>query len=185
MSSSVNTEKKLEQIGKESDIFLKSKLLSQLIHDEDILIKDIASRLKKKSSYICHLLRLRRIPDILIDGYYSSQISLSHLFVLSRVKDKQKMIDMYEKILAEDLSVFKTEELVREFLYGIRTEGERILQDEKENFTAILTSKFKKLTVSLVQTQIKGKLTLEIKGNLSETTKGLRGLMKTIENWQE
>lgn len=185
MSLSANLEKKIEEIEKESDVFIQSRLLSQLIHDENVLIKDIASRLEKKSSYICHVLRLRRIPEILIDGYYSSQISLSHLFVLSRLKDSQKMLEAYEKILAESLSVYKTEELVREILYGVSTEGERILQEEKENFIAKLKAKFKKLTVYFVQTQVKGKLTLEFKGNLSETTKVLRSLMKTIENWQE
>lgn len=182
---SSNIEEKFEQIEKETDVFTQSKLLSQLIRDEDVLIKDIASRLEKKSSYICHLLRLRRIPEILIDGYYSSQISLSHLFVLSRLKDSEKMIEAYEKILAESLSVYKTEELVREMLFGISTEGERILHEEKENFIAKLKAKFKKLTVYFVQTQVKGKLILEFKGNLTETTKLLRSLMKTIENWQE
>lgn len=185
MSSSVEIDKLIESVKKEVDIVQKVKRLSSLIKDNDLAIKDVAEGLGVKSSYICHLLRINRLPEIIIDGYYSKDISLSHLFIISRLKDSTQMIAAYEKILAEDLSVKKTEELVRDMLYGVETRGDYISKEEKDSFIQKLTSFKKNLNLEIIQTRIKSKIVFEIKGSLEDTGKILRSLLKNLELWQQ
>ena len=82
----------LKQIKETNDIFEKSRLLEYLIKEKNLRVIDLANKIRYKSSYICHLLRLKKIPDVVIDGYYSKSISSSHIFILSRLNDKKQMI---------------------------------------------------------------------------------------------
>lgn len=181
MSMSSDFDQIAESIKKESDIMQKVRLLTHLTKTLDVKIIDIAKKIKVKSSYICHLLRLKRLPEAILDGYYSDSISLSHLFIISRIKDKTKMIDVYEKVLADSLTVKATEELVRDILYGIKTEGEYISPEEKQEYGEKVTGLRKNLKLKIIQTRIKSKIILEVKGNLEKTSKIVRGLLNDIE----
>ncbi|OGK14714.1 hypothetical protein A3C98_03475 [Candidatus Roizmanbacteria bacterium RIFCSPHIGHO2_02_FULL_37_15] len=176
-------DKLIESIKNEKDIMNKVRLLTQLTKTREVKVKDIAQKLGVKSSYVCHLLRLNRLPEAIIDGYYSGNITLSHLFVISRLKDANQMIGAYEKVLADSLTVKSTEEVVRDILYGIKTEGDYISPQEKENFIQQITSLKKNLNLKIIQTRIKSKIILEIRGNLEKTSKEVRDLMKRFEMW--
>lgn len=183
MSASAKIDAEIESIRKESDIVQKVKRLKLLIENQDLRIKSVAEKLGVKSSYVCHLLRLTRLPEVILDGYYSETISLSHLFVISRVKDQAAMIQAYEKVLAENLTVNGTEEIVRDRLYGVKTQGDYLNKEEKENFIQKITSIKKNLDLKIIQTRIKSKIILEIKGDLESTGKILRSLMSNLEMW--
>ena len=181
MSTSVETDQLIESIKQESDIIQKVKLLTRLTKDYEIKIKDIAEKMGVQSSYVCHLLRLNRLPEAIMDGYYSSSISLSHLFIISRIKDQTKIVEIYEKVLAESLTVKGTEEAVRESLYNVKTEGEYLKSDERDNFIQKITGLKKNLSLKIIQTRIKSKVIFEIKGNLDNTSKEIRNLLKRLE----
>ena len=170
----------IEQIKSETNAFNKAKLLLFLNRDKQIRINQLAKLLGFHPSYICHLMRLLSLPEIIVDGYYTKNVSLSHLFVISRFKDTMSMTTVYEKVLTENLTVIQTEELVRNVLYGVKTEGERL--DTKT--TTTLQEKIKKIDpaieVSVIQTRIRSKVTLLVKGSLSKTTKILQKLAEEI-----
>ncbi|MBI4225657.1 hypothetical protein HY612_00930 [Candidatus Roizmanbacteria bacterium] len=184
MSTSAEIDQLMESIKGESDIMQKVRLLTHLIKTKDVKVKDVAKELGVKSSYICHLLRLNRLPEAIADGYYSNSISLSHLFIISRIKDEAVMIEVYEKVLADSLNVKATEELVRDILYGVSTQGEYISPEEKNNFIQKITALKKNLSLRIIQTRIKSKIILEIKGDLEKTSKEIRGFLKNFEMWQ-
>ena len=171
-------------IKQEEDIIQKVKKLSELVKLDEVKLKDVAAKLGVQSSYVCHLLRLTRIPDAVIDGYYSNNISLSHLFIISRLKDPAVIINVYEKVLSDTLSVKKTEELVRNILYGVKTQGEYLSQEEKEIFKEKIKTLKKNINLDIIQTRIKSKIVLEFKGDLENTSKLLRGFMKFFELWK-
>ncbi len=162
-------EKTISQITHEKDVFTKAKLIQYLVREKQQRIIDISRKLKIKPSFTCHLLRLNRLPPIIVDGYYSKMISLSHLFVISRVKDKKKLIALYEKILAENLSVAATEEKVRQILHHVPTKGNYLPQEQLTRFFKQLKSKWSNTEFKLIQTRIKSKLVIEIKGSLEES----------------
>ncbi|MBI4009468.1 hypothetical protein HY357_04490 [Candidatus Roizmanbacteria bacterium] len=184
MSTLVQVDALIKSIKDEADILQKVKRLDNVIKESDITIKEVADKLGVKSSYVCHLLRINRLPEAVIDGYYSDTISLSHLFIISRIKDRAKMLEVYEKVLAESLTVKGTEELVRDVLYGIKSRGDYITSEEKNSFIQKLRSIKKNLYLKIIQTRIKSKIELEIKGDLEQTSKILRSLLKNLEAWQ-
>jgi hypothetical protein len=174
-------EKYVEQIKKETDVFIKARLLNLLKKEKGWRVIDLSQRLNLKPSYICHLLRLNRLPEIVVDGYYNKMISKSHLFVLSRLPSEKEMIKVYELILEKNLDVSKTEDLVREIVYQIKNEGDYLSLEEKEDLIKKIESLEENIKAKVIQTRVKGKLIIEIKGSLKKTSKILRKIKRLIE----
>ncbi|PIV09289.1 hypothetical protein COS31_03460 [Candidatus Roizmanbacteria bacterium CG02_land_8_20_14_3_00_36_15] len=169
----------ISRVRMEKDPFVKAKILQSLRKDSGLRLKDLALKINLKPAYLCHYLRLNRLPEMIVDGYYAEDISLSHLFVISRLKDPKKIIDVYEKVLGKNLTVLATEEIVREILYGIKTEGEALTREEKESYRQQLG---KEIKLKIIQTRIKSKLEIEVKGSLAKTTKILRTILTNLKD---
>jgi len=172
----------LNQIKVDKDIFQKSRLLEYIIKEKKLRIIDLANKIGYKSSYICHLLRLKKIPDVVVDGYYSKSISSSHIYVLSRLNDKKQMIDLYEKILGENYTVKQTESAVREYLYQVKSVGKYINKESVEKLTQKIKQKYPELNIKIIQTRIKGKVILEVKGDLGISTKTLKSILEKLSS---
>lgn len=176
--------KALEAIKSEKDMFQKARMLRDVIHVNQMRIIDIAGKLSMKASYICHILRLNKIPDMIVDGYYARLITLSHLFVISRLKETKDMVSIYEKVLSENITVLQAEEEVRNTLYSVRSEGSYIKREEIQKFIDDIKKTHKCADIKIVQTRIKSKLILELKGNLAKTNTLLKSLMRHLEAWE-
>jgi len=176
-----DTVKLINKIKEEKDIFEKSKLISKIVKEKGVKISELAKKIGMKPSNICHYLRLVKLPDIIIDGYYSKMTSKSHLFVLSRLKDKKEMMDAYEQVLMESLSVAGTEALIREIIHHVKSQGLYVSAAEIDKFKEDL-EKSGETKVEIIQTRVKSKLTFEFKGSLDVTTPKLRNLMKKIHD---
>lgn len=172
----------LDQIKSEKDIFQKSRLVDYIIKEKKLRIVDLAVKIGYKPSYICHLLRLKKIPEVIIDGYYSKSISSSHIYILSRLNDIKQMINLYEKILGENYTVRQTEEAVRDYLYQIKSIGKYINKENLEKLTQNIKEKFPEIGIKIIQTRIKGKIILEVKGNLETSTKTIKHLFKKLSD---
>jgi hypothetical protein len=172
-----------EQLRNEKDVFQKARLIKFLQIDKNIPLKKIGTEINMKPSYLCHLLRLLRLPDLVVDGYYSKVISISHLFIISRLRDQKDMSDLYEKILSDNLTVAATESQVREKLYKIKSEGTFLTQDERQEFTDNI-KKNNGFDIKIIQTRTKGKAVLEVRGSLLETTKALKEFMSVLKTWR-
>ena len=165
-----------------TDPFEKAKLLSQA-KKNGISLSKIAKELKVNLSYLSHILRLLKLPDMLVDGYYAESISLSHLFIISRLKNYEEMIKVYEKVLKENLSVQQTEEEVRYILHKVKDVDERYFS--KESIEEIKNS-FKKflpegVKIKIIQTRVKVKIIIEGKGNLRATGKVLKAVVNLLK----
>jgi len=177
------TSQLIAQAKEEKDFINKAKLLFLLNKNEKFTIKRLSELLQIKPSYICHIIRLNRLPEIIIDGYYDKSISLSHLFIISRLKEEKEIIDIYENILTNSLTVLQTEELVREKLHQTKTTGSYLTGNEKDNLIGKITANQESVKVKIIQTRIKSKLIIEIKGDLEKTSQELKKLLKKIEFW--
>ncbi len=167
------------QFLQEKDIFKRAQLLTSLKIDNGVRVTDIGKHLKMKSSYVSHILRLNKLPALVIDGYYSKAITPTHLYILARLHNHQQMIAAYEHVLANNLSVFDTEILVRTVLYGIKSVGEYLSVDEVRAFTVLM--KKMGITAKVIQSRLRSKMILEIKGDLLTSSVKLRELMKLVE----
>ena len=170
----------LNQIKIDKDIFQKSRLLEYIIKEKNLRVIDLANKIGFKSSYICHLLRLKKIPEVVIDGYYSKSISSSHIYILSRLNDKKQMINLYEKILGENYTVKQTEEAVREYLHQVKSIGKYIKKEDQEKIIKKIKEKFPELKVQIIQTRIKGKVILEVNGSLEKSSKIIKMVLEKL-----
>ncbi len=171
----------IKQILTTDDIFDKVKLIWHLKKDKELRTQEIADKLNMKPSYLCHYMRLQRLPDIVVDGYYSKTISLSHLFIISRLKEPMQIIDVYEKVLQKGLSVYQTEMIIRELLYGIKTKGKYLNKEEIESIEKKIQLQNEKIKVDFIQSQVRSKIVVEMKGNLSETSPVMKSLLRKLQ----
>ena len=83
------------------------------------------------------------------------------------------MLDAFEEILKQSLTVIATEELVREYLYGIKTKGSHLRQKTKEEMIKKFSEKYPDAKIKITQTRVMGKIIIEIKGDLTKTSKAI------------
>ena len=162
-------EKIIEKIKVEKDIVKIARLLNYLVKDKQIRVVELAKILDWNSSYICNVIRLLKLPEILIDGYYAQQISVSHMIVISRLKNQDQMNEAYEKVLTGNFNVLKTEELIRDMLYSVATDDGRVSKEIvdkiKDNFQKLSPD----LNVKVIQTRIRTKVVLQLDGSTKKT----------------
>lgn len=172
-----SSEHYLSLIQQEKDAFQKARLINYLYKEEQLRLNHIAVKLNLHPSHISHYLRLLDLPQIVVDGYYSQHVSETHLFILSRLDNKKDMIDAYKKILADSLTIEDTQKLIREIKHSISTKDEYLSPKLIEDFKKTLKKQLKDVTVEIIQTRIKGKMVLEMKGDTEKTKKFLVNLM--------
>ena len=170
----------IEKIQLTDDIFERANMINYLREEEQVRPVEIARLLDIKPAYISHYLRLLKLPEIIVDGYYSKLVSSTHLFIIARLHSFEAMMDVYEQVLAENLSAVQTEERVREILHGTKTMGERFTNTEVHNLTTAIQNLFGDVQVKVIQTRIKAKLIIETKGNQEKTTKLLRRFSRKV-----
>lgn len=170
----------VENIKKETDVFSKAKLIKHLLEKENYRVVDLAKKLSITPSYLCHLNRLNRLPDIIIDGYYSKLIKLSHLFIISRVKDENKLIQIYEKVLSENLTIKQTEDQIREIIYEVSNKGDFISKKTKDDLINKVQKKYPDANFQMSQTRTKSKILIEIKGSLDKTSRAAKQIINGL-----
>jgi ParB-like chromosome segregation protein Spo0J len=173
-----------EQIRTSTDYFQKAKLIAFLVRQNKIRIKDVAERLHLTQSYVCHILRLNKLSELIMDGYYSHLISISHLFVISLLHSQEDMMDLYEAVLRENLSVQATEEQVRMKLHNVSSEGEYINSDHIRQVTTAAAESYG-ATVKVVQTRVKTKILFEWKGSRKQRKEGVTKLLHALSGDSE
>lgn len=174
----------IEQIKREPDYFGKTKLINFLIHQKNIRVKDLAEALQMKPSYLCHIMRLNKLSEIIMDGYYSKLISMSHLFVISLLQSQTDIMDVYEMVLRDNLTVLQTEELVRGKLHGVTSEGEYIQEDKIKNTKAVLKTRFN-ADAKATQTRTKTKLLIEWKGSRGDRKQDVEKFLRLLGSQTE
>lgn len=176
----MRVESLLNQAKKETNPLILSKILHQLTKKEGVKLIEIAKFLNKNPAFLCHLIRLQKLPELIIDGYLSKLVSLSHLFVISRLNDEKEMIAVYEKVLGENLTVAETEELVRQRKYQLSSKGKYFSQKEILQLNQLL--KQRNISLKLTQTKIRSRLTITIKDNLEKSEKILKQILVRLKD---
>jgi ParB family chromosome partitioning protein len=85
----------------------------RLIDECSLTQESLSDRVGKKRSTIANYLRLLRLPAEIQLGLREKQISMGHARAIINVEDPSKQINIFERIIKEDLSVRKVEEMVR------------------------------------------------------------------------
>lgn len=85
----------------------------RLISECSLRQEDLGDRVGKKRSTVTNYLRLLKLPPDIQAGIRDEKISMGHARALLALENVELQLLFYHKIVAEDLSVRKIEELIR------------------------------------------------------------------------
>lgn len=90
----------------------EAKAYKNIIESMNITQDELAKKIGKSRSHITNILGLLKLPKSVQDMVLFNKISMGHARVLSKLDDVQKQEDLAQKIIDEDISVRKLEQLV-------------------------------------------------------------------------
>ena len=85
----------------------------RLIDECNLTQESMSDRVGKKRSTITNYLRLLKLPDEIQFGLREKQISMGHARAIINVENPEVQISLFNKVIHDDLSVRKIEDLVR------------------------------------------------------------------------
>lgn len=175
---------RIDTIKTERNPLTQAKMVAEIRDTSDITNRRLAELLGVKPSHLSHLIRVLKLPDILIDGFVSKQISFTHLVIISRLKTHDEQISLYEEILSRTMSIAQTEHRVRELLYQVNSDGQYVSQDHMEAYADRISKSLGGAKVQVTQTRIKCKIIIEQPGNLEKTTEFLENTVSRFRRRQ-
>ncbi len=94
----------------------EAEAYQQLIHEFELTQEQVAKKVGKDRTTISNALRLLKMPDALKDAVLNETIREGHARALAQIADAKKQTALLQKVIAENLAVRQTEELVRRTL---------------------------------------------------------------------
>lgn len=132
----------------------------RLIEEISVTQEELSDRVGKNRSTIANYLRLLRLDPIIQTGMRDGFISMGHGRALINVDDLSDQLEIYEKILGQNLSVRETEALVREY------KNPKQASEAKKESTPPFANKAKKELTDFFETKVNVKVTKSGKGTL-------------------
>jgi ParB family chromosome partitioning protein len=119
----------------------------KLLTECNLKQEELGDRVGKKRATVTNYLRLLRLPPDIQDAIREDKISMGHARALINVENIDVQLTVFHKIIKEDLSVRKTEDLVRKISkISIGKEegkaGIKELSGELKNLQTVLSSHF-------------------------------------------
>jgi len=91
----------------------------RLIDEIDLTQEEMSQRVGKKRSTITNYLRLLKLDPIIQTGMRDGFLSMGHGRALIHIENTEEQLSIYEKIVAQKLSVRQTEQIVKQLKEGI------------------------------------------------------------------
>jgi ParB family chromosome partitioning protein len=85
----------------------------RLLSECNLKQEELGERVGKKRTTVTNYLRLLKLPPDIQIGIRDNMISMGHARAVINIDDVEKQLEVYRKIVNEELSVRKVEELVR------------------------------------------------------------------------
>ncbi|QMU27991.1 ParB/RepB/Spo0J family partition protein [Adhaeribacter radiodurans] len=85
----------------------------RLLSECNLKQEELGDRVGKKRTTVTNYLRLLKLPPDIQIGLRDNQISMGHARALINISTVEKQLEVYKRIIADELSVRKVEELAR------------------------------------------------------------------------
>src|SRR5690606_23162156 len=132
----------------------------RLIEEIQVTQEELSDRVGKNRSTIANYLRLLKLDPIIQTGMRDGFISMGHGRALINMDEVEAQLEIYEKIIKDNLSVRETEALVRE-KKNPKTEA-----PAKKTETPAFVKKGKKELSDFFETEVQVKVTKSGKGQM-------------------
>ena len=129
----------IENIQRKDLNALEVSLSYQRLIDEcDLKQEELGERVGKGRSTVNNYLRLLKLPPEIQKGLQEEHISMGHAKALLGIEEVDIQLSVYEKILSEDLSVRKSEEIARNLQKEkVSTAKDRLPADNSQEVTRL------------------------------------------------
>ncbi len=118
----------------------------RLISECDLKQEELGDRIGKKRTTVNNYLRLLKLPPDIQAGLRDNGISMGHARALITIENIDHQLDLFHRIVKEDLSVRKVEELARKINQGRepgkKTSPDKELSPELKRLQTALSSHF-------------------------------------------
>jgi len=105
----------------------------RLIEECSLTQEQLSERVGKQRSTVANYLRLLKLPAEIQLGIKNKQLTMGHARTLVNIEDNEQQIQVYYQIVDEDLSVRKSEELVRKLQVKKLSDPEKATKKQKLN----------------------------------------------------
>jgi ParB family chromosome partitioning protein len=92
-----------------------SNSYQRFIHEYNLTQEQIAEKVSKQRSTVANYLRLQKLPAEIKVSLRKNEITEAHARMLLRVESFKEQIALWRKVISENLSVRKLEDLTKEF----------------------------------------------------------------------
>ena len=133
----------------------------RLIEECRLTQEQLSDRVGKQRSTISNYLRLLKLPAEIQLGIRNRNLMMGHARTLVNIEDTKQQIDVYYKVVDNDLSVRETEDLVR------RLQADKLKNPQKEEKNKKLNDDYKQLSEHL-----KKLLSTDVSFKINETGRG-------------
>lgn len=137
----------------------------RLIDEVQLTQEQMSDRVGKKRSTITNYLRLLKLDPIIQTGIRDGFISMGHGRALISIENHEAQLDIYHKIIMENLSVRETETLVKNYQENILNPTEKNASKKKMLYTISDTQK--KVFTDFFGAKVDVKIAANGKGKIS------------------
>src|SRR5690554_7037421 len=137
----------------------------RLIEEVNVTQEELSDRVGKNRSTIANYLRLLKLDPIIQTGIRDGFISMGHGRALINIENHEAQLDIYHKIIMENLSVRETETLVKNYQENILNPAEKNASKKKMLYTISDTQK--KVFTDFFGAKVDVKIAANGKGKIS------------------
>ncbi len=102
--------------------------ISNILQVKDMTQEEFSKKFGKSRSYITNLLGLLNLPKSVQELVKNGKLSMSHARCLSKIDDEEKVINLANKIIKENLNVRDVEKMLS------KKEDKKVIKEKNEKF---------------------------------------------------
>ncbi len=151
----------------------------RLIDEFGLGTNEVAKRIGKSAPTVSNTIRLLSLPDAIKDALVAGVITEGHVRPLISLGDPKLMLELFKRILRDNLTVRQTEDISRKVKGEVQQREpekskDRLWVPEQDSMAQHLQEKYNVDDVKIFQSSKLARMTIVIKGDVDITTKKLK-----------
>jgi ParB family chromosome partitioning protein len=157
----------------------------RLIDEFGLGTNEVAKRVGKSAPTVSNTIRLLSLPDAIKDALVAGVITEGHVRPLISLGDPKLMLEVFKKILKDNLTVRQTEDLSRKIKGDVQQkepkhEVAQLYVPEQDEMAEQLRKKYNFDDVKIYQSSKLARMTVVVKGDVETTTQKIKAIHKIL-----
>jgi len=165
----------------------KALSYKRLIDEFGLGTNEVAKRIGKSAPTVSNTIRLLSLPDAIKDALVAGVITEGHVRPLISLGDPKLMLELFKRILRDNLTVRQTEDISRKVKGEVQQREpekskDRLWVPEQDSMAQHLQDKYHVDDVKIFQSSKLARMTIVIKGDVDVTTKKLKQIQDNLSS---